>query len=963
MKKHLIFFTLFLFLFASFNLYSLSNFNYTGIAFDGSGSIITSAPNDVTVVIEIIDNGTLVYKETHSSIATTQFGVYSVEVGAGTIDPAFSAQTFAGLSASKTMRIKSTTSQGNGSAGVWVVSSILKPSLAITGGRSGLFWKTKGNSGIDEATNFIGTTDDKDVIFKRNDTEVMRIDDDGWLGMGTATPNALLDISDPTATGKTFSRTIKSAYDQSYFKMAITSEFSVHGQGQTNNLDDMFYSGYFDVEIADDNTDAITRVVGAQGQISNFGEGTISQARGTAGFIGNDGDATITNAYAGYFGIYQGFWSSQPIQAKIHNAYVIAARNGANANGATTDNKAGVTIENMTGATNNTDLLMGTMTIPTGNYAIYSASSYPSYFADKVGIGTDAPDSRLFVFDDAWTDNISSPSREHPYSKSIRLGFDDNVGGGWEFAYGIHSQISISDVPHSVQYFNSGMFDIQTDASYTGDLPNWTPVLQGQFDHFGTGHLTKAIRGIAGLIVNRSTGTMDKVYGGYVGVANMGGGHIGRALGLYVRNYASGTFDEKAGIVVEEQTNATNNTDILLGTATIPTGNYAIYSASTYPSYFAGPVNFAGGIGDLVFEGATADAFETTLTVADPTTDNTVTLPDADGTVMLTSDSWTSAYTTDNRNNYIPVWDASGEGAFVKSNIQMGVNGHFFNFMDSGLPGAGSTPRVEIGAGQGNGGGAADPNGSATGFVKINGRGTYGSTGYAIAGMNSSNQDDKGSVWIADAALGDLTATNITPLRGIMGYDPTTTAWSIGVGDFDNTIPSLNVSMYWQSNTNYGLNVGTVTNINQNGDITTAGNISTTGGNLTVAGNITTAGTVTVNNTSGRAISVTDGGGDVKLSYGSGTVSSNAITVPNNVSVYYITSDDDGTADAVTLPTGTNGEILYVVIYDPYAGGTPAYDDIQVVSPSITITRTAQTISCTLVYANGAWQLCGIQQY
>ena len=40
---------------------------------------------------------------------------------------------------------------------------------------------------------------------------------------------------------------------------------------------------------------------------------------------------------------------------------------------------------------------------------------------------------------------------------------------------------------------------------------------------------------------------------------------------------------------------------------------------------------------NLVFEGATVDAFETTLTVADPTADRTVTFPDATGTVALVS--------------------------------------------------------------------------------------------------------------------------------------------------------------------------------------------------------------------------------------------------------------------------------------------------------------------------------------
>ena len=38
---------------------------------------------------------------------------------------------------------------------------------------------------------------------------------------------------------------------------------------------------------------------------------------------------------------------------------------------------------------------------------------------------------------------------------------------------------------------------------------------------------------------------------------------------------------------------------------------------------------------NLTFEGSTADAFETTLTVIDPTVDRTITFPDATGTVTL----------------------------------------------------------------------------------------------------------------------------------------------------------------------------------------------------------------------------------------------------------------------------------------------------------------------------------------
>ena len=39
----------------------------------------------------------------------------------------------------------------------------------------------------------------------------------------------------------------------------------------------------------------------------------------------------------------------------------------------------------------------------------------------------------------------------------------------------------------------------------------------------------------------------------------------------------------------------------------------------------------------IIFEGATADAYETTLTVTDPTADRTVTIPNATGTVLLSS--------------------------------------------------------------------------------------------------------------------------------------------------------------------------------------------------------------------------------------------------------------------------------------------------------------------------------------
>jgi len=51
-----------------------------------------------------------------------------------------------------------------------------------------------------------------------------------------------------------------------------------------------------------------------------------------------------------------------------------------------------------------------------------------------------------------------------------------------------------------------------------------------------------------------------------------------------------------------------------------------------------------GTTGSLVFEGSSADGFETTLAVANPTADNVVTLPDLTGTVALTSQLDDSTY-------------------------------------------------------------------------------------------------------------------------------------------------------------------------------------------------------------------------------------------------------------------------------------------------------------------------------
>jgi hypothetical protein len=88
--------------------------------------------------------------------------------------------------------------------------------------------------------------------------------------------------------------------------------------------------------------------------------------------------------------------------------------------------------------------------------------------------------------------------------------------------------------------------------------------------------------------------------------------------------------------------NAANSAWVTVGT--LASANLGLLdtatAASTYLALAGGTVTGAleiGSAGSLVFEGTTADGFETTLAVTDPTADRTVTLPNATGTVPLLS--------------------------------------------------------------------------------------------------------------------------------------------------------------------------------------------------------------------------------------------------------------------------------------------------------------------------------------
>ena len=127
-------------------------------------------------------------------------------------------------------------------------------------------------------------------------------------------------------------------------------------------------------------------------------------------------------------------------------------------------------------------------------------------------------------------------------------------------------------------------------------------------------------------------------------------------------------FRVKAGLVVEGATATVEGHDILTkkiadakGDLLVGTADNAIsrVGVGTNGQVLTADSNEASGLkwaapaavgvfeSSITFEGATANDFETTLTVTDPTGDRTITFPDATGTVALTSDISTHANLTE----------------------------------------------------------------------------------------------------------------------------------------------------------------------------------------------------------------------------------------------------------------------------------------------------------------------------
>jgi len=104
------------------------------------------------------------------------------------------------------------------------------------------------------------------------------------------------------------------------------------------------------------------------------------------------------------------------------------------------------------------------------------------------------------------------------------------------------------------------------------------------------------------------------------------------SAGAVVRHMAIGRDYREANVHIESSTGVHGVAGAVVGTTDTQT---LTNKTLTSPTITNPSISGAGVDASIVFEGATADAYETTLTVVDPTQDNTLTMPNTTGTIVV----------------------------------------------------------------------------------------------------------------------------------------------------------------------------------------------------------------------------------------------------------------------------------------------------------------------------------------
>ncbi len=198
-----------------------SAMNYQGVARDASGALLQNT--DLSLRLSILRgsaDGERVYSETHR-VRTDAAGQFSLRLGEGE-NPTDDFSMIEWYNEYFWLRVEMDERGGSDYALLGTSQLLSVPyafyavqagSLAPSNldaapiGKPSQVWHLTGNRGTDPSQDFIGTTDDVDLVIRTDNVERLRLTSSGSMGLGTSTPQSALDVNDNITVGGTYAGT------------------------------------------------------------------------------------------------------------------------------------------------------------------------------------------------------------------------------------------------------------------------------------------------------------------------------------------------------------------------------------------------------------------------------------------------------------------------------------------------------------------------------------------------------------------------------------------------------------------------------------------------------------------------------------------------------------------------------------------------------------------------------------